>query len=407
MPRPLKAVCLLLCLGFAAHAALAQVPPPATDGPYRVGGGVTRPELISQGARPVYTETARRARVQGVVIVEAIIDEQGDVTNARVLKSLPMGLDQSAVDAIKTWKFKPATFEGKPVKVYYVLTVNFHVDGPAFQGPELLKFLKEHAGYAELLSGKRFAEAAAFLDGLPAGPDHPEIGLARIYLLLDQDLLADAWQAARVYEGKPRSEALRAVASYGIARVQRNDLDSSLRADALEVALQAVNQGLEEEPDDVDWMLLKSALLRQQAAQMSGDNEDGPRLRDEAARLEARVTEEKARRAAERAKATGDREPLLVQGEVTKPEKISGEPAVSTDLALKARVWGNVTVGVVIDARGDVIDARVVQGLPMGLEQKALEAVRTWKFKPATLNGQPVKVYYLVTVNFPEPKARK
>ncbi|MFL6193548.1 MAG: energy transducer TonB [Thermoanaerobaculia bacterium] len=405
MPRPLK-ICLLLLLGLAAHAALAQkVPKPATDEPYRVGGGVTRPELLSQGARPVYTETARRARVQGVVILEAVIDEQGDVTNVRVLKGLPMGLDQSAIDAIKTWKFKPATFEGRPVKVYYVLTVNFHVDGPAYQGPAFLTFLREHADYAELLSGKRFAEAAAFLDRLPADPDYPEIGLARIYLLLDQDLLENAWQAARAYEGIYRNEALRAVASYGIARVQRNELDSSLRSDALEVALQVVNQGLGEEPDDVDWMLLKSALLRQQAAQMSDDNEDAPKLRAEAARLEARVAEEKARRGAERAKATGEREPLLVQDDVTKPEKISGEPAVSTDLALRARVWGNVTVGVVIDARGDVIDARVVKGLPMGLDQKALEAVRTWKFKPATLKGQPVKVYYLVTVNFPEPKA--
>ncbi|HEV7505756.1 MAG TPA: TonB family protein [Thermoanaerobaculia bacterium] len=96
------------------------------DAPLRVSGGVTRPEIINK-VEPVYTELARRARVTGTVIVEAIIDTGGNVTNVRVLKGLPMGLDGSAVEAVQEWKFRPATLEGKPVKVYYVLTVNFQV----------------------------------------------------------------------------------------------------------------------------------------------------------------------------------------------------------------------------------------------------------------------------------------
>jgi protein TonB len=91
-----------------------------------VGGAVVRPEKIS-GNSPVYTEVARKARVQGVVIVEAIIDERGNVVNARILKGLPMGLDKAALEAVQRWKFKPATLENKPVKVYYTLTVNFQV----------------------------------------------------------------------------------------------------------------------------------------------------------------------------------------------------------------------------------------------------------------------------------------
>ena len=63
------------------------------DAPLRVGGAVTRPEIINQ-VKPIYTELARRARVTGTVIVEAIIDQQGNVTNVRVLKGLPMGLDK-------------------------------------------------------------------------------------------------------------------------------------------------------------------------------------------------------------------------------------------------------------------------------------------------------------------------
>ena len=87
---------------------------------------MTRPGLIHQ-VQPRYTELARRAGVQGTVIVEAIIDEQGRVTNVRLIRGLPMGLDRAAVEAIQQWHFKPAMSGGRPVKVYYTLTVNFTI----------------------------------------------------------------------------------------------------------------------------------------------------------------------------------------------------------------------------------------------------------------------------------------
>ena len=75
----------------------------------------------------LHTEVARRARVQGVVILEAIIDQQGDVTDVRVLKPLPMGLEQEAMKAVRAWKFKPGTMNGRPVPVIFTLTVNFRI----------------------------------------------------------------------------------------------------------------------------------------------------------------------------------------------------------------------------------------------------------------------------------------
>lgn len=106
---------------------IPEGPPPAVDmgdGPIMVGGEVKAPEKLV-APQPVYTEIARKARIQGVVIVQAIIDREGNVTNVKVLKGLPMGLEEAAVDAIKQWKFKPATLNGKPVTVYFNLTVNF------------------------------------------------------------------------------------------------------------------------------------------------------------------------------------------------------------------------------------------------------------------------------------------
>ena len=87
----------------------------------------TAPTVILPRVEPEYTELARKARIEGVVIIEAIIDRNGNVTDARALKPLPLGLDLAALDAVKKWKFKPGTLNGQPVPVIYNLTVNFRL----------------------------------------------------------------------------------------------------------------------------------------------------------------------------------------------------------------------------------------------------------------------------------------
>ncbi len=89
-----------------------------------VGGDVKKPVAIYQ-PQPQYPEVARRARVQGVVIVEAIIDKNGNVTDVQLRKGLPYGLSEAALKAVNQWKFKPATLGDQPVAVFYSLTVRF------------------------------------------------------------------------------------------------------------------------------------------------------------------------------------------------------------------------------------------------------------------------------------------
>ena len=95
-------------------------------GPLQVSGEVTRPEKVF-APQPQYTDLARTNRTQGVVILQATIDCRGNVTDVRVLKSLPDGLTESAVAAISRWRFEPARLNGQPVSVYYNLTVNFRL----------------------------------------------------------------------------------------------------------------------------------------------------------------------------------------------------------------------------------------------------------------------------------------
>jgi TonB family protein len=90
----------------------------------RSGDAVSRPEKID-GPFPAYTEEARKAMTEGVVVVTGVIDREGCMRNPTVLKGLPNGLSKAALEAIRLWVFSPATFEGKPVAVYYTLTVTF------------------------------------------------------------------------------------------------------------------------------------------------------------------------------------------------------------------------------------------------------------------------------------------
>jgi len=103
-------------------------PEPKPEGPLRVGGDVKAPVAVNK-VEPIYTDVARKGRVSGVVIVEAIIDEHGNVDNVKVIKGLPMGLSEEAEKAVKRWKFRPGTLNGEPVPVIFNLTVNFTLSG--------------------------------------------------------------------------------------------------------------------------------------------------------------------------------------------------------------------------------------------------------------------------------------
>jgi len=76
---------------------------------------------------PPYTPVARQARRQGRMVLEAVIDETGRVVDLKVLKGLGMGLDQSALKTIATWRFEPARRKGRPIPVIYNLEINFRL----------------------------------------------------------------------------------------------------------------------------------------------------------------------------------------------------------------------------------------------------------------------------------------
>jgi TonB family protein len=112
------------CLLLAALQGCADRPAGPPSPLFRVGGAVMRPELVC-APPPVNPEAASRARREGEVVIDSIIDEKGGITLGRILKPMPLGLDAAARAAVRQWKFKPATLYGKPVRVSYPLLVLF------------------------------------------------------------------------------------------------------------------------------------------------------------------------------------------------------------------------------------------------------------------------------------------
>jgi periplasmic protein TonB len=98
----------------------------AGGGVYSVGGGVSPPVPIYK-PEPPYSEEARKAKYQGTCVLWIVVDAQGSVTQAQVVKPLGMGLDENALTTVKTWKFRPALRNGTPVPVRVSVEVTFHL----------------------------------------------------------------------------------------------------------------------------------------------------------------------------------------------------------------------------------------------------------------------------------------
>ena len=76
---------------------------------------------------PEYSEEARKARFQGVVILDTIVLEDGSIQVVKVAQGVGFGLEEKAIDAVRRWKFKPARMNGKPVPVSLNVEVNFNL----------------------------------------------------------------------------------------------------------------------------------------------------------------------------------------------------------------------------------------------------------------------------------------
>lgn len=95
-------------------------------GVFHVGGGVSAPKPV-YSPDPEYSEEARKAKYQGVCVLWLVVGPDGKPRDIKVSRSLGLGLDEKAIEAVKTWKFEPAMKDGQPVAVQINVQVDFHL----------------------------------------------------------------------------------------------------------------------------------------------------------------------------------------------------------------------------------------------------------------------------------------
>ncbi len=127
VPGPIGATSGIDIEGALLIGPVVAVPPPPVPpkpaGPVKVAD-LPVPPHKTVDVRPIYPEHARAARIEGVVVMEAVLDPTGHVTQLRVVRSVPM-LDQAAMDAVRQWRYTPTMYYGKPVSVLLTITISF------------------------------------------------------------------------------------------------------------------------------------------------------------------------------------------------------------------------------------------------------------------------------------------
>lgn len=249
---------------------------------------VSPPEKLS-GPAPHYTGMAFLARLEGKVSVESVINQQGEVENAKILKGLPLGLDQMALAAVKTWKFKPAMKNGQPVKVYYVLTVNFQTASFSY-GSDFKKIAGAHPDLDKALLDHRYQEAEGILARWAAEkPGDSEIHLARAYVLRDQGRLNDAWQEAAAYAGDPYEIFLRLGAAAWKKSFEGHVLSATARGELVDLGLKAETRAMAARADALEPMVFK-VLLLQDKFELTTDPKERQAVFQEGSELQKQAT---------------------------------------------------------------------------------------------------------------------
>jgi len=244
---------VLVCLTQAAASfALGPRPParPPAD-PLQVTRDVQPPEKLS-GAPPSYTAEAREAGLGGSVVVQCIIDEGGNVTDVQVLKELPMGLSEEAVKAVETWKFKPATKDGRAVRVRHVVTVNFVLERIPTDDPRFLL--------------RWMAEVRA---GNPPAPDAALVRSIEEDVAAGRSTLAAAAEWAKDYEGESRAALLSWLGGEAWRRARQRPPADAERAGWIETGLAAENRAIGIDEHAVEAMVYKHLLLNLQMEPMT------------------------------------------------------------------------------------------------------------------------------------------
>jgi len=361
--RLVPATLSLALIGSACTSALAfrqQVAMPTTQAatvpekPMHIGGKVTKP-IVIYSAAPEYTQEARDANFSGNVLVYLWVDADGNPSHIKVMRGVGMGLDESAVEAISQYKFKPATLEGKPVTVDLYIEQNFRSlpqtasamapHGPSPVSDPLPLQATESTPTARISPGVISGQRLNFV--APAYPDDAKAARIQGAVVLHAIIGKDGTIKELAVISGPK------------------ELQDS--------AMNAVKQWtykpylLNGEPTAVDTNITVNYALNPSETPA-------------------------APQAAGPSASNSGQHPVVIH-EV--------DPIYPADAeADTSNFNGNVIVSLVVGKDGIPKNVAVSRSLSPDFDKSALAAVRQYRFRPALIDGQPVEARLYVDVNF-------
>jgi TonB family protein len=322
--------------------------------------------IISQPS-PEYTELARTDNVEGVVTVGLVVDEHGLPQHVKLLRGLGDGLDEKALDAAKKYVFKPGMENSKPVAVWLNVEVKFQLAASPVQSQGPIGGSQGAGPELAVSPNKRPLQTT------PDGQMRVSAGVIAGNLISKVDPVYPEIAKASHVQG---AVILHAIISKD-GTVERLDVISG-NGMLVNAARDAVSQ----------WTY-KPYLLNGQPTEVETSITVNFSLADSAV---SQGQSPVASEAVDGVKQIG--------GDVIGPIPIYQPEPEYTAEAKKAKFMGVVTVSIIVDKNGIPQNVHVTRGVGMGLDEKAVEAVKLYKFKPGMENDRPVAVYMNIEVNF-------
>ncbi len=378
MSRATVLVLGLLLGALGLGPAEAQEPSPSpTPVPEGLSSGSSGEADYDQAPRPIhltrprYPEDAFERKIEGTVVLEIAIDEQGRVSKARTVVSIP-ALDKAALDCVKGWTFTPATKDGRPVATTVRAPVTFRIFGgkPPRDSSPITSLVRSETDDGRSLSLSSFASKGANFGSW----------LARF-----KTEVYDHWDVSkRLHSGAPRTVRVELVVEKDgtVSKVRR------VRPDAQAMA--------------ADPALLDLDDSAQEAVRAAHLPALPPDYKPKRLTLEVSFTAQKPSPHAEAASKKQEPPPPppsaddawarshgLVGDYDKAPRAVDVKPPAYPTDAFERSIEGTVFLDLAVDAQGRVIDARVARSVP-GLDRAALDCVKRWTFEPARKDGHPV-----------------
>jgi TonB family protein len=333
-----------------------------SSGAYQVGNGVEAPQPL-QKTEPEYSDEARLAGLEGSVLLAGTITEQGVPRDMRVTGSLGFGLDEKALEAIQQWRFMPGNFQGQPVPVAMTVPVDFRLpdkqsrwhliraEFTPLEGASRPKFSKTRYPYGVGISLHAFEQALVIR----------AIGReATATVAFDVDEHGNPVNLRVLNASHPiwGPEAMAVVREWQFVPGMKYGAPVSALC-TVELVWGPTNLT----PQALDWAV----------AQLSAPSTPTT--------------------------------PEPVRNFSSSPEVIykSADPSY-TEAARRAGLQGTVRISLVVGEDGAPQDLRVISPLGLGLDEKALDAVSQWRFRPSLMNGEPLRVRAVIEVNFRLPQ---